>query len=146
MNAKQLAILLAILLAVSVYYNIECRMEEGTGPYAWDKDSVDRKIVHSLTDRMVMCMKGVNSDSCSSVVTGMDGGSVELEKLGLISVDPMNVNCLSYYFIFEDGSSGTAGSLKLLFHGDKYDETGKIISGPGPYYTSDMLCPVDCPN
>lgn len=48
MTAKQLAILLAVLLACSVYYNIQCHFEGEPEPFKWSVDSIPAKDIQGL--------------------------------------------------------------------------------------------------
>ena len=147
MTAKQLAILLAILLAISIYFNIRCEWGEKTPEFSWSQDSIPPSKLDSMKTTLNLCSQSsANQDSCIKVGDGKEGGSVMLEKLGLISINPTEVNCLSYFYSYTQSAAGALGSMTLVFHGDYYDAaTHEIKAGPGPYYSSDMLCPTYCP-
>lgn len=151
MTAKHLAILLAILLAISIYYNIECYMdgrnvtELGVAPATFDPDSLT--VIPDGT-QLIMCLKNSKGkDTCATDSLGMRGGSIMIEKIYSMMPDT-NINCLSYYFVFTPSNDPLkSGKLSLVFHGNRYDEASrKLTRLAGPYYASDMECPEHCPH
>jgi len=149
MTAKQFAILLAILLAISLYYNIECYIDgrpiaNEVAPVTFDPDSL--KIIPDPTQLSMCIVDAGGIIKCSADSLGMLGGSVKIEKIYSMMGDS-SINCLSYYFVYSPSdASGKAGYLKLVFHGNYYDEANRKINKlTGPYYSSDMECPINCP-
>jgi hypothetical protein len=144
---KLLAILLAVLLAISIYFNIRCDRGENTpGEVQWSADSLDMNNV-KLMD-LKLCIQGQNGDSCISSFDGMKGGTIELEKILPMLADT-NINCLSFAYVYTPSADGTNnGKFNLVFHGNRYErgDGGMTIRYlPGPTYASDWMCPTDCP-
>lgn len=147
---KLLLILLAVLLAISIYFNIKCDWGDmKPGEIEWNADSVNIKDL--VPTKLALCLINANADTtCADNFKGMAGGSIEFEKL-IPMLSDTSINCLSYSFAMVS-SSGTneLDSLVLIFHGNRYEDDGggrmyiKYI--PGPSYASDWMCPTICPN
>ena len=146
MTEKQIAILLAILLAISIIFNIRCEWgSHEPETLTWAPATITDAEIAKGAIQISLCSTDSNGTvSCSTDSIGMRGGSIDFETLAPMFADT-NVNCLSYSFWY-DASGTEATGLKVVFHANRYDEaSGRIIYVDGPSYVSDMPCPTNCP-
>jgi hypothetical protein len=156
MDAKYIALLLAILLAISVYFNVKCDWgSEEPGELTWPKDTISMEEFLNSKYQLSLCAYDQTGKAyCMPDSLGMRGFAVQAEKLALIigypSNPPVKYVCFSYEFtqgtLPGPGSGGRSGQLTTKYCGASWDEANQVLRTITPAFSSDMTCPNYCPN